>query len=291
MKTVLDIIGSGQGLLGLSYDPQDVFEDYLTTEHRAFLTMLSVIEEQLPSSSPLPCGRGRKPIHLISMIRAFLAKTFFRIPTTTDLIHRLKVDGPLRQICGFTTVPSPATFSRYQAHLASRHIMERVLYPMVRDYLDGRIVGHISRDSTAIEAREKPVNRKKDVKPPSPRKRGRPKKGEQRPPAPPRRLERQVSMTSGEALRELNGDCAWGCKRNSQGNISYWKGYKLHLDVTDIGLPVTAVVTGANVHDSQTAIPMEKLTQRNITHLYSLMDAAYDAHEISSYIQATGRLD
>jgi hypothetical protein len=59
--------------------------------------------------------------------------------------------------------------------------------------------------------------------------------------------------------------------------------------VTDLGIPVTAVVTGANVHDSQVAIPMEKLTQRNVTHLYSLMDAAYDATEISEYISATGR--
>jgi hypothetical protein len=47
--------------------------------------------------------------------------------------------------------------------------------------------------------------------------------------------------------------------------------------VTDIGLPVTAIVTGANVHDSQAAIPMEKLTEKKVQHLYSLMDAAYDA--------------
>jgi hypothetical protein len=39
--------------------------------------------------------------------------------------------------------------------------------------------------------------------------------------------------------------------KNSQGNVSFWMGYKLHLGVTDLGIPVTAVVTGANVHDSQ----------------------------------------
>lgn len=87
----------------------------------------------------------------------------------------------------------------------------------------------------------------------------------------------------------MDNDCTWGCKRNSQGNVQFWKGYKLHLDVTDSGIPVTAVVTGvghshvtfsllanvseANVHDSQVAIPMKKLKQRNITRLYSLSDA------------------
>jgi len=37
---------------------------------------------------------------------------------------------------------------------------------------------------------------------------------------------------------------------------------QLHLDVTDRGIPVWAVVTGANVHDSQVAIPMGKWTER-----------------------------
>jgi hypothetical protein len=39
--------------------------------------------------------------------------------------------------------------------------------------------------------------------------------------------------------------------------VSFWKGYKLHLDISDTGFPLTAVVTGANVHDSQPAIPKE----------------------------------
>jgi hypothetical protein len=91
-------------------------------------------------------------------------------------------------------------------------------------------------------------------------------------------------------LSELNQLAAWGCKKNSQGNVMFWKGYKLYLDVTDFGLPVTAVLTGANVHDSQAAIPMEKLTAKKITHLYSLMDAAYDSEDISDFIRTSGRV-
>lgn len=290
MKTISEILGGAQILLGISYDLQDSFEEYLNDDHRAFLAMLRVLEQHLPPPQQVEVTRGRKPVAELPMIRCFFAKAFFRIGTTTDLIKRLRSDATLRQICGFTVVPSPATFSRRQDVFARRHIMEQTLQRMVREYHAGILVCHVSRDSTAIAAREKPVNRKRDVRPPQPRKRGRPKKGELRAPKKPARLARQRSMPAGKALSELDKKCSWGSKRNSQGNIQFWKGYKLHLDVTDAGVPVTAVVTGANVHDSQLAIPMEKRTQRSITHLYSLMDAAYDAAEIATYINATGRV-
>ena len=35
---------------------------------------------------------------------------------------------------------------------------------------------------------------------------------------------------------------------------------------------------------------MEKKTERTVTHLYSLMDAAYDASEIRNYIKNKGRI-
>ena len=122
------------------------------------------------------------------------------------------------------------------------------------------------------------------------RKRGRPRKGELRPKAPSSRLTRQISMPSGKAFGELNRKCAWGCKKNSQGNIQFWKGYKLHLDVTDMGIPTAALVTGANVHDSQVSLPLEKLTERNLTYLYSVMDAANDAPQIHHYSEEQGRI-
>ncbi len=46
--------------------------------------------------------------------------------------------------------------------------------------------------------------------------------------------------------------------------MSYRKGLKLHLDVTDPGIPITALVTGANVYNSQLPIPMEQITGKNI---------------------------
>ena len=82
-----------------------------------------------------------------------------------------------------------------------------------------RLVGHLSRDATAIEAREKPL--KKSEKPIEPaRKRGRPKKGEERPPKISKRIERQLDMTVSEMLTDLPSACDVGTKKNS-------KGYKL----------------------------------------------------------------
>ena len=97
-------------------------------------------------------------------------------------------------------------------------------------------------------------------------------------------------MSFEEALKTVDIRCFWGCKENSQGNLSYWKGYKIYLDVTDAGIQLSDVVTEANVHDSQVAIPLERMTEARVTHLYSLMDAAYDSDTINSFIRGRGRV-
>ena len=53
---------------------------------------------------------------------------------------------------------------------------------MVKEFIGDSIVGHVSRDSTAIPAREKPTPKCKSDQKPMKRKRGRPRKGEERPP-------------------------------------------------------------------------------------------------------------
>jgi IS5 family transposase len=236
--------------------------------------------------------RGRIPFDNVPIMRAFLARLFFRIATVEALRNRLLNDPNLRTICGFLdVVPSAPTFSRRMAEFSSRPVMTETLNTMVGDHRKDTLIGHINRDSTAILARETPVNKKVDEKPRKTKfKRGRPRKNEVRPPKEPTTLELQAGRSARNSLSKLQKDCAWGCKKNSQGKVSYWKGYKLHLDVDDIGLPITAIVTGANVHDSQVAIPMEKLTERKVRHCYSLMDAAYDAKPINDYIRSRERV-
>ena len=49
------------------------------------------------------------------MVRAFIAKAIWDIPTTRDLVERLKVDRQMRNLCGWVLIheiPSEFTFSR-----------------------------------------------------------------------------------------------------------------------------------------------------------------------------------
>lgn len=76
-------------------------------------------------------------------------------------------------------------------------------------------------------------------------------------------------------LTDLPTCCDVGTKRNSNGYKTSWIGYKLHLDVGDGMVPISAIVTSASVHDSQVAIPLATLSAQRVTNLYDLMDAGY----------------
>ena len=85
--------------------------------------------------------------------------------------------------------------------------------------MDGHLVGHISRDATAIEAREKP--KPQAAKPKGRRKRGRPRKGEERAKE-ASRLERQLTMSLPQMLADLPRACDVGSKRNAKGHTTSW---------------------------------------------------------------------
>ena len=111
-------------------------------------------------------------------------------------------------------IPSEATFSRAFAEFSEARLAERLHEALVKDALGGELIGHVSRDSTAIEAREK---RKPKTRPKPPRKRGRPRKGEEGEKE-PGRLERQSNGMSLEAmLDDLPKACDHGAKRNAKG--------------------------------------------------------------------------
>src|SRR3954463_7300200 len=119
--------------------------------------------------APPPGGRGRAPEDRPAIARAFVAKTVLNLPTTAALIERLHVDRSLRRICGWecrAQVPSEATFSRAFAEFADQRLPERVHEQLVREGLRDPIIGHVARDATEIEAREKPPRRPPDAPPP-----------------------------------------------------------------------------------------------------------------------------
>lgn len=262
----------------------------LSERHKRLVQVLEFVrvEELLPGTRG--GGAGRPQESRAALARAFLAKAVFAVPTTRALVERLRNDPTLRRLCGWETVgavPSEATFSRAFAGFATSELAGRLHEAVVQRTLKQHLAGHVSRDSTAIPAREQPVRKSKPVK--QKRKRGRPRKGEQRAPQ-PTRLQRQGSMTLAELLEDLPKLCDTGLKRNAQGYREKWNGYKLHIDAIDGGLPVSCLLTSASLHDSQAAIPLAQLTAGRVDNLYDLMDSAYDAAEIRACSERLGHV-
>jgi hypothetical protein len=231
--------------------------------------------------------RGRRRKDLKPLARAFIAKMVYNLPTTKSLIDRLHSDKTLRQICGWEyrgQIPSEATFSRGFAYFATTGIADNAHEVLVKGYLSEELVWHISRDSTAIEAREKCAPKQDKLK----RRRGRPRKDE--PPVPPKRTFLQLVQSPAEAIAALPKACDVGCKPDSSGQRKFWVGYKFHVDIGDCGIPISAITTSASLHDSQAAIPLAKLTAQRVLSLYDLMDAAYDSFEIKEVSELLGHV-
>ena len=229
----------------------------LTAQHERIVIVLEVarIEAFVQMWPGLP-GRPLKDRHALA--RAFVAKGVLDLPNTSDLIERLAVvpearfqhDATLRRLCGWERrrqVPSASTFSRAFAEFAASALPNRVHEALIKRTYKDCIIGHISRDATAIPAREKPVRPVRAGAKTPKRKRGRPKKGEVVPPKEPRRLERQVGQTLPQMLAELPICCNVGTKRNAKGYTTSWIGYKLHIDTADGDVPVTCLLTSAVV--------------------------------------------
>jgi hypothetical protein len=263
----------------------------LSEHHKQLVSVLGMarIEAFLPGWPGLP---GRPLSERSALARAFVAKAVFNFPTTRLLIEMLSADKTLRRLCGWQRageVPSEATFSRAFAEFATSALPLRLHEALIQDTHADRLVGHISRDSTAIEAREKPATSDKPAPQPKPKhKRGRPRRGEIRPTPPPSRIERQRGMaqrgmSAAAILADLPRACDVGAKRNAKGFKETWIGYKLHIDTADGEIPISCVLTSASVHDSQVAIPLATITAGRVTNLYDLMDSAYDVAAIKQH--------
>lgn len=167
---------------------------------------------------------------------------------------------------------------------------ERVHEALIRKNYEGEIVGHISRDSTEIDAREKPLKKPVAVAEDTAEKPGRANTGESRGKE-PTRLERQAAgMSLSEMRDDLPKSCDVGTKKNSKGYKNSWIGYKLHIDAADGGIPISCILTSASSHDSQSAIPLATLSSTRVTNLYDLMDSAYDAEPIHAQSRALGHV-
>ena len=123
---------------------------------------MTVLEVVCPENfiRNIPQNDGRPEADRVNLACAFLAKAVWDIPTTRALIERLEVDPRLRNLCGwiFTReIPSESTFSRAFAEFAESDLAGRMHEASIKETLGQSIVGPVSRDSTAIPAREKPT--------------------------------------------------------------------------------------------------------------------------------------
>lgn len=261
-----------------------------TEKQQQLISILELlrVEEYLSSYG---VGPGRPESDRVAIARAFVAKSVYNMTTTTVLIERLNSDISIRRICGWerrSDIPKEWTFSRAFAEFAKNRLPERIQEAFISKHYANEIVGHLSRDSTAIDAREKPE--KKIPKQAKKRKRGRPKKGEEVPKE-KTRIEKQVTeMSLKEMIADLPRACNIGSKKNSKGNTSHWIGYKLHIDAADGGIPISCLLTSASVHDSQASIPLAETSQQRVTHLYDLMDSAYDVPLIHEHSRQLGHV-
>jgi hypothetical protein len=245
---------------------------------------------------------GRRPSDRRHLASAFFAKAVYNLPSTRHLIQRLQSDTQLRRLCGWDTaaqVPTEATFSRAFAEFAAAGLPAKIHEALIRHTQRDRVIDYIARDSTAIEARQRlPGDHDQSKRPESPAKapkvagkRGAKKGPQKRAKAHERgpRLQRQQHMTLEEMIADLPQECSLGVKTSSKGHQQYWRGFKLHWDVADGGrIPISCILTGASVHDSQVAIPLMQMSADRVHWQCDLMDSAYDAKAIRDQVQKLG---
>jgi hypothetical protein len=275
--------------------------------------------EMIPLSRFVPSSRGwmgRPSKDRYAIACSFVAKAVYGFGATRQLLEALERDAQLRRICGWESarqVPHESTFSRAFEEFARMELPQFVHEALIAETQKDRLIGHIARDSTAIAAREHypetPAQRaaRKAARnaarqaeraaaranrmpgPRGPHKRHKGGKPTYAPTA-DTRLKRQRSMTLEAMLADLPRQCDVGGKRDSNGNNQYWRGYKLHLDVADGQIPISALLTSASVHDSQVAIPLATISTKRVTYFYDVMDSAYDAYHIREQSRELGHV-
>jgi transposase len=247
----------------------------LSPQAKLLTSALAMI--RLEQALPRKARMGRPNQDRRRMAAAFLAKAIYGCTTTRQAIAMLRTNSQMRRLCGWKHVshlPHESTFSRSFAEFSKSQLPQELHRLLICETHKNRLVGHISRDSTAIEVRE----RFPDTKPARKKKTKRPKraKANERGTC----IERQRHMTLQQMLAKLPTDCSLGVKTSRSGNQQYWRGYKLHLDAADGQIPISAVLTAARVHDSQVAIALMHMSAQRVTWLYDVMDSAYDADAI-----------
>lgn len=270
---------------------EEILDAPLSKKLQQFIRILEMINvEHFVFDSRGYVGRPPKNRHAIA--RAFIAKAIFNIADTKLLIDRLKSDKNLRRVCGFETifqVPSESAFCRAFKEFSDLELPQRAHEAMIKFFYKDEIVGHVSKDSTAIVAREKPVKKEEKIEEKFEEK---PKKRAAKGCAKLTRIQKQAAgkMSLPEMIQDIPTHCNIGRKNSSSGHMYAWIGYKLHLAVDDNSVPLAAMISSASLNDTQAAIPLAIITSKRVTNLYDLMDSGYYADAIAEHSVSLGHV-
>jgi len=261
----------------------------LSPEHKHLISILELIriEEFLPCTT---FNDGRPPKDRAAIARAFIAKLVFKLPYTKQLVKYLNVDQQLKVICGWdahSKIPSESKFSRAFQEFANSSLPELVHQALIKCVYKDHIVGHVVKDSTPLEVREKHLKKgtAKDRVKAKAMKYKLKKMGE------PTRRQKQLKETDlKKMIDDLPSVCDKGMKKSAQGYTQIWKGYKLHAAVDDHCVPVAVVITSASLNDCEAAIPLAAKSHKVVSNFYDLMDAAYDHPEIKEHSISLGHI-
>lgn len=268
-----------------------------TKKEREFLSFWEAMLPLLPESvtDEVRPRTGRPSYPLSDILAVWAVKLVFSLKTISAAVGLLKSSMNLRMMTGMGKVPSPASVSRRTGDLRAVMDVDNVLGKLCRRFYAGRVIGHLSIDSTIVDAREKPAAKPKEEKTPS--KRGRKRKGSpEEAEALARREEEErlhaleESGDTAEYLSELSHECSVTGKKNSKGHMQWRIGYKIHLAVDGMGIPVSFAVTGACVHDSRLAISLMRKAEERCPFLYALMDAGYHDSRIRAFASSMGKV-
>lgn len=295
-----------QSLLFFHHDVSSCFFRKPTERELAFQTVFRSVQALLSPDEKIQLNRyhrkGRTGYDLMAILGIMLLKLFYRQATMKETLLLLQENGNLKDILGICSIPSQASLSRLSrtvemiAHPSELH--KRLSSQYIQEM--NRMVGHLSIDSTTIEAREKPYRNKEDtpIKPAKPKKkRGRKRKGSKEEQEYREQQAREAAAKCAylaepaeKSISELEMRCSLTAKQNSKGKKQWFIGYKAHLAVDDFGVPISYAVTGACVHDSTVAVPLLKLAHERTDFLYVLLDKGYISKTINAYVDGIERV-
>jgi len=256
----------------------------LDEQHQLFITVCETCRIQVHTACYRWCGNGRPPADRMALCKAFIAKAVWDFPTTTALIDALRQRPTLRRLCGWESrgeIPGQATFSRAFAAFANDALPQNIHEAMIKEHYADKLAGHLSRDATKIDARERAAPETEQASQ---------REASKKANADRNRLQCQLERELDANLAELPRLCDYGTKKNSKGKRETWCGYKLHIDAIDGDIPVSWLLSSASMHDSQAAIPLAQMSAGRVTSCYDLADAAYDAQAIRTISERLGHV-